>query len=292
VNAVILAIFSNICFATASIGFTHYSIKISSKWMNYFKAFIATMGFTLVCLIFNLWQNIPNQAILLFLLSGVMGLGLGDVFLLKAFTHLGSGRVLMIFGFQPLFLGFAASHLFHQDFSTQKFIAVFFLVLCLFSFSLESFKTKGHWDFIGLCLAILGVSMDGIGIILSRTAFEMTPNISPFYANWLRGLAACSVFAVWSLFNRELKILPQWKAQSRQDKLYIFLSAFAGTFLSLSFYLMAIKTGHLASISAIAGTAPLFASSIDFIRGRSKPNIYFWFGLCFFLIGFAILILS
>jgi uncharacterized membrane protein len=291
-NAIILAIFSNICFATASLGFTHYSIKISSKWMNYFKAVVATIGFTLVCLIFNLWQPIPNQAFLLFLISGLMGLGFGDIFLLKAFAHLGPGRVLMIFGFQPLLLGFVASHLFHQDFSTQKFVAVIFLILCLFSFSLESFKTKGHWDLVGLCLAILGVSMDAVGVLISRAAFELTPDISPFFANWIRGIAACAIFIIWATFDKDLKLFPKWKAQNKKDKRNIFLSAFAGTFLSLGSYLMAVKIGHLASISAIAGTTPLFAACIDFMRGKSKPNIYFWFGLSFFLIGFGILVLS
>jgi drug/metabolite transporter (DMT)-like permease len=288
-NAIILAIFSNICFASASIGFTHYSIKISSKWMNYFKAIIATLGFSIICFIFNLWQIIPNQAFILLFLSGLVGLGVGDIFLLKAFTHLGSGRVLMLFGFQPLFLGFVASHLFHQDFSLQKFTAVFFLILCLFSFSLESFKTKGHWDFAGLCFAILGVTMDGIGVLLSRSAFEMVPSISPFYANWIRGVAACIFFTIWTTFNNEIQLFKKWNIQNQKDKLFIFFSAFAGTFMSLSFYLMAVKIGHLASISAIVVTAPLFASGLDFIRGKSKPNIYFWFGLIFFLIGFGIL---
>jgi drug/metabolite transporter (DMT)-like permease len=287
-----MAIFSNICFAAGCIGFTHYSLKISSKWMNYYKAVIATLGFSLVCLFFDLFIEIPNKAILMFLLSGLMGLGFGDIFLLKAFTHLGPGRVLMIFGFQPLFLGFAASQLFHQDFSTQKFIAVFFLILCLLSFSLESFKSKGHWDLTGLCLAITGVSMDAVGVLLSRAAFETAPEVSPFYANWLRGVAACVTFIIWASFNRELRLLPKWKEQNQRDKLYLFLSAFTGCFLSLGLYLMAVKIGHLASISGIAGTAPLFASIIDFARGKSKPNIYFWFGLIFFLAGFSILILG
>lgn len=289
-TAVLLAICSNICFASASIGFTHYSAKISPKWMNYVKAVIATLGFTLVCLVFDLWQKLPQNAWLMLIMSGLVGLGFGDIFLLKAFTHLGSGRVLMIFGFQPLLLGFVASHLFHQEFSMTKFIAVIFLILCLFSFSLESFKTKGHWDVPGLTYAIIGVSMDGIGVLLSRSAFELAPNLSPFYANWLRGVAATTAFAIWSLMSKDLRILPTWKSQNPKDRLYIFLSGFGGTFLSLSFYLMAVKTGHLASISAIAGTAPLFASAIDFLRGRSKPNPYFWFGLIFFIIGFSILI--
>jgi drug/metabolite transporter (DMT)-like permease len=288
--AIILAIFSNICFASASIGFTHYTNKISSKWMNYLKAFVATLGFSLVCLIFDLWEPLPQNVWLTLMASGLVGLGFGDIFLLKAFAHLGSGRVLMIFGFQPLFLGFVASHLFNQEFSLVNFVAIIFLILCLFSFSLESYKTKGHWDIRGFTYALIGVAMDGVGVLMTRAAFEAVPSLSPFYANWLRGVAACLAFFIWALFSKDLRLWPIWKTQSPKDQLFIFLSGFGGTFLSLSFYLMAIKTGHLASISAIAGTAPLFASGIDFLRGKSRPNRYFWSGLLFFLIGFGILI--
>lgn len=291
-NAIILAVISNICFGFATIGFTYFTRKISSQWMNFFKALVATIAFTCVCLLFRLWIPVTTQSVYLLLCSGFCGLFIGDIFLLNAFKHLGPGRVLMIYGFQPLMLGWAAHILFGQDFSILKLTAIIFLLLCLFTFSFESFKTKGHWDFIGLTQALIGISLDAVGILMTRQAFEANPEMSPFLANWYRGLGATAAFSFWALFQPQLRLHTEWFKLNIKDKQKLFATALAGTFLSLSFYLLAVKEGHLASISAIAGTTPLFASLFDFLRGNSKPNRYFWAGLSFFIIGFGILIIK
>jgi uncharacterized membrane protein len=67
------------------------------------------------------------------------------------------------------------------------------------------------------------------------------------------------------------------------------VASFFGTFMSLSFYLMAVQKGHLASISAVAGTTPLFATLIETLLGKRKFTIYLAAGLSFFILGFSIL---
>lgn len=289
-HPIVLAVFSNLFFAGASVYFTEYSRKISSEWMNFAKASVATMSFFIICLSFGYFISLPQESLTALIVSGAIGLMIGDIFLLKAFVHLGPGRVLMVFGFQPLLIGLIASQLLGQAFPLAKLIAVIFLILCLFTFSLESFKQKGHWELRGLTYAIIGVILDAAGILLTRRAFETAPELSPFFANFIRSLTATLGFLLLSLFWKGFTPIKTTLSLPKKTLSGVALAGFFGTFVSLSFYLMAIQSGHLASITAIAGTSPLFATLIETIRGKKSVNAYLVLGIFFFLCGFTILV--
>jgi drug/metabolite transporter (DMT)-like permease len=286
----LLAFLSNIAFASASILFTQFSKRTSSAWMNFYKAFISSLCFAAVCLIFNLWTPLSHTALVYLLLSGSLGLMIGDIFLLQSFTLLGSGRVLMIFGFQPLFLGFFSHLFFGQSFSPYRMLAVFLLIACLFSFSLETYRSKGHWDQKGLIYAFIGVFLDAIGVLLTRGAFELHPDLSPFEANLARAVVTAVGFFIASLIPFfKFSVIRPWQSLEKKEKAWVTGASFVGTFLSLSFYLMAIQKGHLATISAIAGTSPLFATLFEVLLGKKKVTKYLVWGVLFFVSGMAIL---
>lgn len=287
---VLLALCSNVSFATASLFFTEYSRKYSAEWVNYYKALVAFLCFVLVTFVFQLHIDLSNQSLLFLSLSGALGLFIGDIFLLKAFTHLGPGRVLMLFGFEPLILGVASFYLFGQSFSFYRIIAVVLLIGCLFTFSLESFRQKGHWDLKGLLYALIGVTLDAAGILLTKATFEMNADLSPFYANVYRSGITVFCFLIMSQIPWfRLSLLAPLKQFQMKEKVKITFACFLGTFVSLGFYLMAMKDGHLATISAVAGTSPLFATLFETLTGRKKATIYLFVGIGFFISGMIVL---
>lgn len=290
ITSLMLALCGNVAFSTASIYYATYSEKFSAEWMNYYKAIIATLAFAVAVFIFGLYGQASNQSYILLVISGTLGLFIGDIFLLKAMASIGAGRTLMLFGFSPLILGVSAYFLFDQDFSPQKLLAIFCLIGCLWSFALENFKQKGSWEFKGLLYALIGVIMDSAGILLTRMSFDLSPEMTPFQANLVRAFATVVGFSAmalipWFKFNPK----KYWNMMSTSETKTITIVSFLGTFVSLSFYLTAIKIGHLATVSAVAVTSPLFATLLEVVTGRKAPNRYLIAGLSFFLSGFLIL---
>lgn len=261
--------------------------------MNFHKALIAWICFALTCLIFGITYPVGSTATALFLVSGMAGLFLGDTFLLKAFAELGSGRTLMVFGFQPLVLGIAAFFLFGDLLAPAKFLAIVFLIGCVFSFSVESSRLRGHWGLKGLVYALAGVLLDAAGLLMTKYGFELSPGISPFYVNIIRTSGALAAFFVDALVRRRTSHLfrPFWTLSPRDRGIATFAGAL-GTFVSLSFYLHAVQIGQLASISAIAGTSPVLATVFETATGRRPLTRYLLVGAFFFLLGFAILTLG
>ncbi len=262
--------------------------------MNRLKATVAFVCFVLVILLFQIDLTMAQRSFIYLVISGFVGLMIGDLFLFKAFAHLGSGRVLMIFGFQPLLLGAAAYYLFGETFSIYQLSALIFLVSCIFCFSLESFRDKGHWDLSGIFFALAGVGLDAAGLLLTKEAFDLTPDLSIFVANAIRAGTTVVAFFLVSFvplfhLNMHLKLWPRFVALSKRDRYFAVGASVLGTFLSLTFWLKAIQIGHLPTISAIAGTSPLFATVFEIYRGRKKMTGYLAAALICFFCGFLIL---
>jgi drug/metabolite transporter (DMT)-like permease len=286
-----LALGANLAFSTASLFYATYSEKFSAEWVNYFKAIIATLGFAIMVLLFGFYGDAKTQSYILLTISGVCGLFIGDIFLLKAMASIGAGRTLMLFGFSPLILGVSAYYLFDQSFDPQKLIAILCLVGCLWSFAVEGLKTKGHWEIKGLSYAMIGVLLDNAGVLMTRQSFEISPDMSAFQANLVRAFATVigfSIMAVVPIF----KFQPQkfWQKMNRRETVILTAISFLGTCVSLGFYLTAIKIGHLATVSAVAVTSPLFATLLEILTGKKKANRYLVAGLFFFIVGFLILV--
>ncbi len=289
-----LALIANLSFATASIYFTEYSQKVSAIWVNFFKASISAILFGLVCFWFGNLSQLNSQIIFWLSLSGMSGLMIGDIFLFGAYVELGAGRTLMLFSFQPLFLGIASHFFFGEVFDLQKLWALLFMAGCMFSFGMENAKQKGCWEWSGIRMALIGIFLDAAGLLMTKHIFQNHPGISPFLVNWIRAVAATIGFILVAtvfkkLFKKKFSLTAPLKKLSHKQIGILAMASALGTFFALSMYLRAVQTGNLATVSAVTGTAPLFASFIEILRGKKKWNRYFAAGLGCFLIGFWLL---
>ena len=186
VLAYYLALGSSLCFAGGSLLFADIARKISPIWMNAFKAIVAWVCLTVVVLITGNWATLTSLQYAALFGSGILGLAIGDIFLLTAYARMGAARTLILWGFQPMFVAVEAYFLFNQDLSWTIALAVLFFIMCLFTFSLEKFKQDGHWELYGLGAALLAVTLDNAGLVLSRWAFDSEPKLDAFQANYLR----------------------------------------------------------------------------------------------------------
>jgi drug/metabolite transporter (DMT)-like permease len=289
--SLILALGATLSFATSSLIYAEYSKRVSVLWMNCFKSLIAFIALTLTIPIFtDGWHHAKLTAIGGLMLSGLIGLNIGDLFLLSAFTRLGVARTLILFGFQPLFVGIAAFYLFDQPLDSSRFIAVIFLIACLFTFSLERYRAARRWELKGLFYALMGVLLDTVGVLLTRASFTASPEISPMEGHFYRCLGALIGFAVISFTFRKVQLFQNFNQWTPRVRTLLIAASLGGTYFSLILYLSAVKIGHLASISSIAITGPMFATTLECLVHRKAPSKYLIAAFVFFCIGFSILL--
>jgi drug/metabolite transporter (DMT)-like permease len=286
--AYFLALGATLSFSSASLVFTQFTRKYGTLWVNTLKAGVAFF----FCLITAPWwlsqAAFSLQSFGALGLSGLLGLCLGDIFLLVAFTELGVARTMIVFGFQPLFIGTASSLFLKQHFAPLQLFAILFLFLCLFTFAYEGFQKDGRWKIRGLCFALAGVALDATGVMLSRFGYDHSPDISALHGHLVRcGFALVGFFLV-SRF-RPFPFSGPFQELNFRQILCILAACFLGTFFSLFLYLNAVRIGHLASLSGIAITGPLFAALFESLWTRTWPRWTLLVAFGFFFVGFAIL---
>lgn len=290
-SALYFALIATICFSTSSLVFADYSKLISPFWMNCLKTIVCFIAVVLAQVFFIGWYYPKIFEVVALAFSGFLGLFLADFLLLKAYTSLGAARTLMLFGFQPLFIGGASFFLFNQNFTASKLLALLFLIGCIGSLSIEKYKEVGHWESRGFGLAIAAIFLDGTGVIISRYVFDVNTNMHVIQGNFYRTVGAIIAFYIFS-FWRPLKILTNLKKLSHKNKSKVLFASFMGTFVSLLFYLQAIRDGHLASVGAIGLSGPMFAGLIESAIKKKLPSKYFILAFTFFIIGGFILLRS
>lgn len=271
-------------FAFGSMFFTHYAKRFSSIWMNTYKALVALVLFFFTVLFTSGFHDITFLNFLIFFSSGFIALGIGDIFLVKSFSLIGPGRTMLLFGFQPLLVGILSYIFFSQKVTESKFFAIVFFILCLITFSYESFQKTKRWEIRGLLCACLGMFIDGSGIIITRYAFDMNKELTGFEGNFYRCLGAIFAYTLIRKF-KPFDFRSNLNSLTLSSKLYVTIGAFFGTYLSLAFYLEAIKTAHLASITAIAITSVIFASFFEAILEKKWPSKFLFIAFIFFLMG-------
>lgn len=286
-TAILLAFAASCCFSTASIVFARFSKQISSAWMNTVKVAVCWLALCGALLITSTWTTASMVSIGALFISGGIGLGIGDLFLLRGFARMGASRTILVFGFQPVVMAIAGSFLFGQKLEWTHAAAMFFFLMCLFLLSLERYKSEGHWEIKGLLFALAGVLLDNVGVLLTRWSFDLSPSLDPLQANLYRCTGALIVFGVLS-FIQPIQLIAKFRELNRRDQLLAVGASFFGTFLSLSFYLSALKFGHLGTLSALVLTGPLISGLIECWLQRKWPSKYLIFGFGCLIAGMTL----
>ncbi len=282
------AVFS---FSISAVGFTYFTQKISALWMNIFKCIISFLISLPIILYLNhhaLWSFEQSWP---FYLSGIIGLNLGDWMLLSAYKKIGPARTLMLFGFQPLIAGGFSFYVWGETIYPRKLIAIIFFIICLFIFSFEKFKVNRKWDFTGLLYALAGVTLDSVGVILTRYGFNESPDISGLDAQYIRTLAALVSFVFFIPFVK-IDVIANYFSLTQKERGVAVLSSVFGTFLSLAFYMQAIKIGKLAAVTSIVLTDPMMSTFFESIWLKRWPSKYLWLAMLSFICAMYFLFLS
>ena len=284
-----LAIGSNLSFSTASMVFSLYATRFSSMWINQVKVFTAFVAFSVALIISQNFISLGIYPTSLLLLSGLSGLCFGDIFLFRSFATLGAGRSLVLFSFQPLMLGIYGYFFLGQFFSPNQTLAVVCMIICIFIFMLERSKSTGSWDLKSFMWAFLGITLDAIGIMLTRSAYENEPALETFQVNVIRCVGALIGFFLISPKSYGV-VFSDFKALRKREMSLLLASGFFGCFLSLTMYLAALKYAHVGTLTSIAITGPVWVSILECLYYRRWPNFYLLGAFSFFLTGFYLMV--
>jgi drug/metabolite transporter (DMT)-like permease len=268
----ISALLSNFAWGFGTQFYTLYSKKLSPLWTNIFKGTLGCILFGFTVIFTGGFAPIQPAAMALFLLSGFIGLGIADIFLFKSFTLIGSSRTIMIVSFETGIIGVLSYFFFGQRLDGAKLFSIIFLVGCIFIFALEGYKKTSKWQPAFMVPALIGILFESAGIIATRMAFNIS-DAAPMQANVYRCMGAVLCFIIVARLFK-VRFFAVLRRMPVKAAVIITCASFVGTYLSLLFHLYALKSGHLATISAMACTGVVFAALFECLFEKKRPSKY------------------
>ncbi len=227
--------------------------------------------------------------ILILMLSGVIGIFIGDVLLFLTMDRLGPRRTSTLFATNApmqvllgfLFLG--------EVLSTKQYIGSFLIILGTYlAIVYGKRRSQVHsWENVS-GLLVIGVLL-GLGAALGQAAGAlltkpiMAQGASPIAATIIRVSAA--VFLLWLGFFSKVPSFSAKASLTPRLLMQSIISGFIGMALGMSLLLYALKYGDLGTTAILSSISPVLLLPMLWIKTREAPAIGAWLGAIMVVIG-------
>lgn len=286
-TATLLALFANLFFSASALSFTEFSEKYGSLWVNSFKAFVSFVVMAVVFFFLGFHTRTFDSVSAFYMLSGLVGLAIGDYFLVLGFQKIGPARTLLLFGMQPVFFLLIDKFYFYLSIDKWSYVGVGLMLLSLFIVFFERKKSIYHWSVAGFLCAFLGVLLDFSGVLITKWCMNQASHSIIEVYFWRMLGALLGLFFGHLIFYAPALRFTQ-NETAKQKSIFV-VACLAGTLLSLWCYLKAIEIGPLSSVTAVAVTGPLFAGLFEWLFFKRPLTLNLVLSLIAFGLGFYIL---
>ncbi|MBD1896503.1 DMT family transporter [Coleofasciculus sp. FACHB-129] len=248
--------------AIASLVYSRLGRQIPPLELNLFKGIIAIAFLVLTLLLQGqLLPEINPTALTLLLLSGVLGIGLGDTAYFAAINCLGARRTLILETLAPPLTAVLALVFLQEQLTAAAWCGILLTILGVVWVVTErvpnSTAESKHLTMRGISWGLLAAVAQATGAVLSRTALIQS-SISPLWSTLLRLGAGVLVLLLWKLLGRRqandwLKPLQSWRIVG-----VIAITAFFSTYLGIWLQQISLKFAPAGIAQTLSSTSPLF----------------------------------
>ena len=281
---------------TAALGWaiaTRIYRSMGSLWsplvLTFIKSAVASVMFALwIFFAAGDFATGSPTAVVWLLVSGAIGIGLGDTALFRALMQMGESRSLMIAEtLAPTFVVIAAWFFLNEQLSLQQIFGMVIVVAAVDM--VVGLRSNGGnaLNRIGIGWATLSALCQAIGVIISRATFVNVDISAETSALW-RLLGGVAIVVVLMAVGR-VGLTPKSKPSGRQYWL-LFSAIFLGTFVALWGLQLAIKLLPAGIAQTLLVTCALMAAVIAAIKGERLRPVQ-WFGLLLGLPGVALVVI-
>lgn len=276
--------------ATSAVVYTHLGQKISPLVLNLSKGVIA-VGYIAITLVLqgNFFpSNINGINLGLLLLSGVLGIGLGDTFYFEALNNLGARRTLLLEALAPPLAALIALMVLKENLSLIAWAGIFLTILgvsWVISERVPGTNNKVANPLRGISFALLSALGQAGGAVLSRAALATT-TINPLWSTLLRIVGGVAILLLWMPLKKE----SGWLQPLQSKKLLgiIAITALFSTYLGIWLQQTALKYTATGIAQALISTSPLFVLPIALWMGE-KVSFRAFLGVLVAIGGVALL---
>ncbi len=236
---------------------------------------------------------IDSKSIFTLLLSGVIGIGLGDTFYIKSLQIIGTRRTLSIETVSPLLAALSGEIFINENLALRSYIGIVIISISLFillrqrtNLLVNNSTTINEQNNLSIYIfPFLSVLCAVLGGLLSRIVF-LESNLSPFQTTEIRLLGAI----IFLITIKKFRINFFFKKLDKNDQKRFLLAIFFGTNLGILLQQIVFKTLPLGIGWSLLSTSPIISLFFASKEEGTITKVIIFFTTLLFL-GLCLIIL-
>jgi drug/metabolite transporter (DMT)-like permease len=275
------ALSAALIWAVASSIYASLGKQISPLALNLSKGIVAITVVGLTLWGRTTWPAVPLWAIALLILSGGIGIGLGDTAFFTSLNCLGARRGLLLESLAPPMAALIAWIALQEILPWGAWLGIGLTVGGVAWVVVERTPTTPQFQLRprrGIGFGILAALSQASGAVLSRAALSGT-DIDPLWSTFLRlmgGVLVLVILVIQQQRQGDLRAV----ARSRRLAMTVAITAFFGTYLAIWLQQVALKFTEAGVAQALGATSPLFVIPIALWMGdRVSPRAVLGMGV-------------
>ncbi len=281
------------CWSCSAYIFTAAANRIGSVQINIDRMLFAVIILFITIFLAGINFELSNSQILNLSISGIIGLVIGDTFLFKAFTLIGTRLSMMLMSLTPAMSAILAYFFLSERIS---YLGIIGMIITLAGILLVVFDKKENGESAhkhearGILYGVLGALGQAIGLIFAKLAFEES-NINGFVATFVRLFSATIIIIpIFVLLRRYKNPLALYKSDKKGLALTLG-GTFFGPFLGITLSLISIANTKVGIASTLMATIPVIMLPIGKFVFKDHINVKAILGAVIAVAGVAILFL-
>jgi drug/metabolite transporter (DMT)-like permease len=227
------------------------------------------------------------------LLSGVIGLALGDAFLFEAYLYVGPRLGMLLLSLSTIFGALEAWMFFGETLRLAQIIGIALTLAGILWVLLEQgdpTRRKLRPSPPGILFGVLAALGQATGLVFSKQG--MLGDFSPIQANAIRMLAAVTALLVMMLLQREVgKTVRALQANPSSVPL-LAIAALVGPVIGVSLSLLAVQNTPVGVASVLTSLSPIFMLPVAHYLFKEHLGWQVIAGTLLAMVGVSILFLA
>ena len=289
INYYLIAILAALCWSVSSLISADITRSIGAFAFNRIRLFFVSLMLIAYTFYLNTWETINLEFLITIVLSGIIGIFLGDTFLFVALQKIGPRRNNIIFSLAAPFTVVLNIIFLKQIMSFNQLIGCFIVFIgVVIAISYGDPSNKNHkWEkiegslYLGIIFGILAALCQAIGLIMMKPI--LNAGADPIASATIRTIISFIFLSLTFFVNLEI-----FKSKKKINLKIIYqsiLSGFLGMALGMSLLLIALKNADAGIVATLSSTSPIIVLFLIWIFTKKIPSLGAWLGTIIAILG-------
>lgn len=289
----ISALTAAVLWSFSSILFTSAAIKIGSIQLNIDRMLFATLFLIISILIFNIGFNVNSHQLFYLIISGFIGLVVGDTAIFKSFSLIGPRYTMLFYSINPYIAALFGFFLLNEKLTFLSILGMFITIIGIIIVTMgkKVANNRFHLNLKGIFYGVLSAFGQGLGLIFAKLSI-VDGSLHIFTATFYRIFSATIILFFISLFFKKYKNPLNLYYKDKKSLKYVFWGSIIGPFLGITLSFVALSASNVGVAATLMSTTPIIIIPITMYFYHEKLNLSDIFGSILAVIGIALLFIK